>query len=60
MDILKKIPETKKLEELEKIFEQFILISDEELEKEIKKIVEENKSTPFGALIGLAMKKSGC
>jgi len=57
MDILKKIPGTNKLEDLEKIFEQYILISDKELETEIKKIVEENKSTPFGALIGLAMKK---
>ncbi|MBW3013451.1 Glu-tRNA(Gln) amidotransferase subunit GatE [Candidatus Woesearchaeota archaeon] len=57
VDILKKVPDIKKLEDLGKIIEQFILISDEELEKEIKKIVDENKSTPFGALMGMAMKK---
>ncbi|MBD3259933.1 Glu-tRNA(Gln) amidotransferase subunit GatE [Candidatus Woesearchaeota archaeon] len=57
VDILKKIPEIKKLKDLENIIEQFVLISDEELEKGIKRIIEENKSNTFGALMGMAMKK---
>ena len=36
---------------------KYALISDKELEKELKKIVEKNKGLPFGALMGIAMKK---
>ncbi len=37
--------------------EKYALISDEELEKELKTIVKENKGLPFNALIGKAMAK---
>ena len=36
---------------------KYALICDKELEKELKKIVEKNKGLPFGALMGIAMKK---
>ncbi len=36
---------------------KYYLMSDKELEKEIKKIVSENKKLPFNALIGKAMAK---
>ena len=35
----------------------YSLISDKELEKELKTIVDKNKNLPFGALMGIAMKK---
>jgi glutamyl-tRNA(Gln) amidotransferase subunit E len=35
----------------------YSLISDKELEKELKKIVGKNKEAPFGALMGIAMKQ---
>ena len=38
-------------------YSKYKLMSDKELEKEIKKIVSENKSLPFNALIGKVMAK---
>ena len=37
--------------------QDYAAISDKELEKEIKKIIKENKGVPFNALIGRAMAK---
>jgi glutamyl-tRNA(Gln) amidotransferase subunit E len=50
------------LENLDEYLEKNNLISDfdeEELIGELKKIVSENKGAPFGALMGMAMKKFG-
>jgi len=56
IEILKNIPKGK---EISKIIEEknLTLMSDEELKKELKNIVDENKSVPFNALMGIAMKK---
>ena len=35
----------------------YSMISDNELEKELKKIIDSNKGAPFGALMGIAMSK---
>lgn len=51
LDILK---ENRPVKEIIKNYE---LMSDTELEKELKKIVSENKGMPFNALIGKAMEK---
>ena len=49
------------LEDLEGYLEQKGLLAEEideqEIEQKIKKIVEENKGAPFGALMGHAMKE---
>jgi len=52
MDILAEIASGKGLN-----LEKYSLMSDAELEKELKKIVSENKGAPFNALIGKAMGK---
>ena len=39
------------------VISKYELMSDDELEKEIKKIVEENKGTPFNVVMGKAMGK---
>lgn len=39
------------------IIKKFKLISDKELEKELKTILSKNKDAPFGALMGIAMSK---
>ena len=38
-------------------FSKYKGMSDSELEKELKKIISENKGAPFGALMGIAMNK---
>ncbi|MBW2995083.1 hypothetical protein KY312_01920, partial [Candidatus Woesearchaeota archaeon] len=54
IEILKKIPEGKPVDE---IAANFMQMSDEDLKKELKKIVDENKEAPFNALMGIAMGK---
>ena len=38
-------------------FSKYEKLSDQVIEEEIKKIINENKDVPFGALMGMAMKK---
>ncbi|HDM43664.1 MAG TPA: hypothetical protein ENG02_00535 [Candidatus Woesearchaeota archaeon] len=52
-EILKKAAENKGKVE----FKEFFVLSESELKKELKKIVEENPGLPFKALIGKAMQK---
>ena len=52
-EILKKAAENKGKVE----FREFFVLSESELKKELKKIVEENPGLPFKALIGKAMQK---
>jgi len=54
IEILKQVPEK---HDVKKIAESYEMMSEHDLEKEIKKIVDDNKGKPFGALMGIAMGK---
>ncbi len=42
---------------VKEVIAKYELMPDDELEKELKKIVDSNKGAPFNALIGIAMGK---